>query len=500
MAGIAVAAWSGLSYGALRRIGPVAAILLVGGALAWLPLPLAALAVVGSALVGLILFHPVIGLILLVPLIPFSPLVAAHVGGLQVGGMEALLALTLTAWIIRMAVRGQINLPPSPLTVPWLLWLGVVFLSWTVALSIGAALAETAKWIEMLALYLLVIATAERRHLPWLLAAFLAAGAAQAVLGLVQFVARIGPEGFLIFDGAYMRAYGTFRQPNPYAGYLGITLPLAFSLSLGGLDRLIQRRCGPVRPWLWLSAGAATLLMLAAAYASQSRGAWLGIALALVTVAAVRSRQAAAGFAGLVAVGALVLALGSARLLPPPVQQRLSDVLPVLQIPDIATAEVTDANFALIERLAHWQAALDMWRDAPWLGVGIGNYAAVYPAYAVGRWRDPLGHAHNVYLNLGAETGLLGLCAYVVFWLSVLWFTASVIRRTHGLYRAVAAGGMGVFVAFAVHNSVDNLYVQGMYLHVAVVLGLVAALASSPRLSGDPSAAGAGTERTESHN
>ena len=487
MAGIVVAARSRLSDGILRRLGLLATILLVGGMLAWLPLPLAALAVVGSALVGLILFHPVIGLVLLVPVIPLSPLVAVRLGGLQVGGMEALLALTLTAWLVRMAVRGQIVLPQPPLLRPWLLWLGVTLLSWTVALSIGAALAETAKWVEMLAVYLLVFATVERRHLSWLLAAFLAAGAAQAVLGLVQFIARIGPEGFLIFDGAAMRAYGTFRQPNPYAGYLGLTLPLAFSLSLGGLEHLTQRHTEAGRPWLWLSAGAATLLMLAAAYASQSRGAWLGIALALVTVASVRSRRAAAWFAGLVALGALVAALGSAQLLPPGVQQRFSDVLPVLQIPNIATAEVTDANFALVERLAHWQAALDMWRDAPWLGVGIGNYAAVYPAYAVGRWRDPLGHAHNVYLNLGAETGLLGLCAYVTFWLSALWLTASVIRRTQSLPRAIAAGGLGVFVALAVHNSVDNLYVQGMYLHVAIVLGIVAALASS----GDPSAANA---------
>ena len=496
MAGIAGAALPRLSVGNLQRSATLAVILLVGGALAWLPLPLAALAVVGSALVGLILFHPVIGLILLVPVIPFSPLLAIRLGGLQVGGMEALLALTLIAWLIRMAVRGQIVLPHSLLTLPWLIWLGVALLSWTVALSTGAALAETAKWIEMLAVYLLVIALVERRHLPWLLAAFLVAGAAQAVLGLVQFVARIGPEGFLIFDGTYMRAYGTFRQPNPYAGYLGLTLPLAFSLSLGGLDHWIQHHRGPVRPWLWMSAGAATLLMLAAAYASQSRGAWLGIALALVTVAVVRSRQAAAWFAGLFAVGALVAALGSAQLLPAAVQQRLSDVLPVLQIPDIATAEVTDANFALIERLAHWQAALDMWRDAPWLGVGIGNYAAVYPAYAVGRWRDPLGHAHNIYLNLGAETGLLGLCAYAAFWLSALWLTASVIRRTHGLPRAVAAGGLGVFVALAVHNGVDNLYVQGMYLHVAIVLGIVAALASS----GDSPAADARAAQPRSNN
>lgn len=478
-----------LPPGASRRIGAIATVLVVGGVLAWLPLPVAALAVVGTALVGLIALHPWLGLVLLVPVIPFSPLVAIRVGGVQVGGMEALLAFTLAAWLVRMAVRGQIILPHAPLMPAWLFWLGSVLLSWTVALSLGAALTETAKWIEMLAVYLLVIATIERRHLRWLLAALVAAGAAQAILGLVQFVGRIGPEGFLIDDGATMRAYGTFRQPNPYAGYLGLTLPLAFSLFLGGLPTGQRPRPDAGPRWPILVAGGATAVMLAAAYASQSRGAWLGIALALVTVAVVRSRRAAAWFGGLVAVGTLVIALGAAQILPPGIQQRFADVAPVLQIPNIATAEVTDANFPLIERLAHWQAALDMWRDAPWLGVGIGNYPTVYPAYAVGRWREPLGHAHNIYLNVGAETGLLGLCAYAAFWLSALWLSASTVRRTHGLGRAVAAGGLGVLVALSVHNSVDNLFVQGMYLHVAIILGLVAALSSSPGPAGAPSSA-----------
>lgn len=461
------------------------AVLAVGVALAWLPLPVAAAAVAGTGLVGLILLRPAFGLILLVPVIPFSPLVAVQVAGVRVGGMEVLLALTLAAWLLRMGVRGQIVVPHAPLIVPWLLWLGVMLVSWTQALSLGSALAETAKWLEMLALYLVVIAMIERRHLPWLLAAFVAAGATQAALGLVQFIWRIGPDGFLIFDGGYLRAYGTFHQPNPYAGYLGLTLPLAFSLAVRGLERVRNPLLAGHRLWLSLSAAAATVLMLGAAYASQSRGAWLGIAAALVTVTIARSRRAAVCFGGLVAVAALVGALGAAQLLPSSILQRFTDVLPVTQIPNIATAEVTDANFPLIERLAHWQAAFDMWRDAPWLGVGIGNYPAVYPAYAVGRWRDPLGHAHNVYLNVGAETGLLGLLAYAVFWLSALWLAGKTIRRTRGLPRATATGILGVFIALSVHNSVDNLFVQGMYLHVAIVLGIVALLSTSPTSTSD---------------
>jgi putative inorganic carbon (HCO3(-)) transporter len=326
----------------------------------------------------------------------------------------------------------------------------------------------------------------------------LLAGTAQAVLGLYQFVFRAGPAGFLLFDGRFLRAYGSFRQPNPYAGYLGLVLPLAYSLVLWGLGSSKQPsavssqqsacpglRAGAVggrrtdassTPYSLLLTPYFSLpafgLMLAALYASQSRGAWIGFAAALVAVSLARGGRSAVIFGLAVAVVATGGALGDVRL-PPTITERFTDILPVAGIPDIATVPVTDANFAAVERLAHWQAALAMWRDHPWLGVGFGNYAAIYPAYAIGRWLDPLGHAHNYYLNVGAEAGLVGLLGYGLFWLSAFGLGWQAIRKSEGFQRAVAAGGLGVLVHLSVHNGLDNLFVQGMYLHVSIVLGLL---------------------------
>jgi O-antigen ligase len=157
--------------------------------------------------------------------------------------------------------------------------------------------------------------------------------------------------------------------------------------------------------------------------------------------------------------------------------QRVGDAFITLTTTeDVANTPITDANFATIERLAHWQAARAMWRDNFWLGVGFGNYAAVYPAYAVGRWLDPLGHAHNYLLNLGAETGLVGIISYLIFWIltfGVLW---RLIRYSQGFYRAIVVGSMGIIAHLHLHNMVDNLYVQGMYLHLAIILGLISVI------------------------
>ena len=78
----------------------------------------------------------------------------------------------------------------------------------------------------------------------------------------------------------------------------------------------------------------------------------------------------------------------------------------------------------MLERLAHWQAGLRMFDDHPWLGVGIGNYGANYARYPQPHWYEALGHAHNVFINFAAETGLLGLATFLVFWIGVAGLAA----------------------------------------------------------------------------
>jgi len=179
--------------------------------------------------------------------------------------------------------------------------------------------------------------------------------------------------------------------------------------------------------------------------------------------------------------GALLLLLGLifglADLLPASLVDRVSELGNYVGMIDVRHIEINDANFSVVERIAHWEAALGMWARQPWLGVGIGNYAAVYPAYALPRWSDPLGHAHNVYLNFGAETGLVGLLAYLALWVAAIWQTLRVAASGHRFVAAVGAGVLGALTHATVHNLFDNLWVQHMYLQLALLLGLLAVLA-----------------------
>ncbi len=451
---------------------------LTGVALAILPLKLAALAVGGSIIFLAGLIHPKLALYLLVPAIPFGPVMQTSVGGLGVGPVEALLGLMLVAWLLKMAARHEIIIPHPPLLWPFLLFLAAVGGSWLRMFSLTAGLTETLKWLEMLALYLFIAANGERADIPRLTVIILLSGAAQAALGLYQFVFKVGPEGFLLFGGRFLRAYGTFRQPNPYAGYLGLVWPLALTLSLWALARWRSHKTTAGLWWLGLAAGSAALVG-AGLVAGQSRGALLGLAAAtVIAILFMGGRWAVALGAGLIG-GALLISMGASAYAPALLRQRFADITPYIGLNDVSAVVVTNANFAIIERLAHWQAARQMWLEHLWLGVGFGNYEAIYPAYAVGRWLAPLGHAHNYLLNIGAEAGFIGLLGYILFWAWVIGFTLRV-RTMPGIsafQQAIVAGSLGIFSHLHLHNLVDNLYVQGIYLHVTVIFGLITLIA-----------------------
>jgi O-antigen ligase len=121
-----------------------------------------------------------------------------------------------------------------------------------------------------------------------------------------------------------------------------------------------------------------------------------------------------------------------------------------------------------------------MWRANFWTGVGFGDYEPAYPDYGLVNWPIALGHAHNYYLNLAAETGLIGLLAYLILWAAVFWVTWRATRQaTPGSWRrGLAIGLLGAWTHLSVHQLFDNLYVNNVHLHVAVMLGMVALLIS----------------------
>jgi O-antigen ligase len=458
----------------------LAVVLTAGTALTVFPVVWVAGGLLALAVTILIFVKPQTALYLICFSVPFGSLLSVDLGGISVGSTDALLGLALAAWLAHTFAFREPMVWPR-LGLPILLFVVVGALSLLYAPSLPLAAKELAKWAELLATVLVVTNTISRTQSQShaLIACLLLAGVAQATLGAYQFLTRSGPQFFAF--GRFLRAYGTFEQPNPFGGYMGLIAPLALALVLFWRSRAIPA-------WLtWLSLGSLGAIGAGIAM-SGSRGAWLGATAALGTVAVVGGRRGQAFLLIAVLLIALVGTLGGTALIPDQVIERATGFLPLVSNlgtgGKVTAVEVTDANYANLERLAFWQAAAEMWSDHLWLGVGFGNYQAVYPQYSLPKWRMALGHAHNYYFNIAAETGLLGLLAYLALWSAVIYRLVGTVLTTRSDYaKALALGALGVVIHASIHNVVDNLWVHHMYIHVALILGLTEARACPNRAS-----------------
>ncbi len=453
-------------------------------AAALLPLPAAALLILTAAAFTLILQDAVWAPALAVMSVPVQQLISLP-GGLSV--TQALTALTVVSWVIHSR-NGPLSRGTAAFGLfVWILALSAAFSPY----SVHDGIVQSTRWAAAALVYTAAVSalrddTDGGRRLV-LTVAVLAAALISAVIGLVQYRYGIGPASFGIGNG-HVRAYGTIGQPNSFAGYLNQAWPTAVGLLIA---LIVRPRCGRLL-WPALAAGGAAAVILAGLLVSFSRGGWLGAGAGLLIALLLLVQQSAAdqrrrvlrqigGPWALTVAAVLVLAGGA---LVPAVSSRLSSLLTALQPIDLRAVEITDANFAIVERTAHLQAALVMIGERPWLGVGPGSYDAAYerpdrpdqPAVWFRPWAESRGHAHNYYLHIAAEAGLAGLAAYLLL-LGVLAQTMlRQLRAARGRMELGAAiGGLIMLAAVGGHNLFENLHVLNIGLQFAAVAALAGA-------------------------
>jgi putative inorganic carbon (hco3(-)) transporter len=457
----------------LLRAGlAIAFIVAVGALLATTPIPYALLGLGGMLAVLGLLRHPWLALCGLAFAVPFAPTTSISVGTFRVGAPEALLAAMLLTWFLREAMGDD-----RPIRLGGLgLAVGAALVAALIAIlparDLAPAAKDLTKWMSLGAVFFFASTQLTASQTRWVCASLLIGAAAQGVLGIYQFASQTGPEGFEIL-GRFMRAHGTFGQPNPYAGYLGLLLPLAYGIPLGMLQSSLSR--DRVREtWLLVALACASAAPIAAGLVlSWSRGALLGAVAAAFLVLLASGRGGRMGLLAVAAMG-IVAWPWLSTLVPQGAIERLGEGLHWLGA-DLSAIEVTDANFAVIERLAHWLAAWRMFEQQPWTGVGLGQYATIYPQVAIPRWSDPLGHAHNLYLHVLAEQGLIGMVGLAAFVGGATIATWRALGRTSGWRRGLVLGCLGMLAHLMVHSLVDLLFVQGIYLLIGTILGLMVA-------------------------
>ncbi len=468
---------------ASRQPWGIAAGLLAGAAVAAGPpiivLP-AALLLLGLALLPL---TPLAALAALLTLAPIRSLVATEAPAmLPLANGQLLIVIFFGVWLLHriMERRSILSLERNPVLLA-LIGMSAVFAlgAWT-SHAIAGWLNEWLKWVLMTVLVWQLSLTIERNW-RWLIFALILSAVANAVVGLYIFFGGSGADHLAIF-GDYFRAFGTFGQPNPFGGFMGLALPLALTGCIGevlSIGRTWRGGSG-IRPARLAAAagyGLACLLLAGALGASWSRGAWLGFAVSSLVMAIAYPRRLRHGVALALGAAALFLMLWLGGVLPASIVNRLTTAATdLVTVADVRGIEFYPWNYAVVERLAHWQAAIGMATDFPLFGVGLGNYEVVYEQYRLVNWEDALGHAHNLYLNLLAEAGALGSAAYLAFWLLIFRLTWALRRHPDSNARSAATGLLGCWTYIAVHSLFDNLYVNNLFLHIGVLLAVLAVL------------------------
>ncbi len=448
------------------HLGAGAAVLLaaLGAAIALAPPLYSALAIAAVGAVTLVTVKPEVGVYLLALTVPFQSLRGTDPTEVNITITEGVVALTLVAFFARKLAIERGGWHSAPLLRPMIVLMAAMLLSFFKADDQLQSAKELAKWLEFTAVYWLAVGLLNSGRRVGALLAVLTVGAlAETAIGAAQVVLRLGPPQFLI-GGLILRAYGTFGQPNPFAGYLNLTLPILVGIALFAPGRWL-------RVWVALAAAAVAVVMVT----TLSRGAWLGFAVALLVMGIVASQRVAVWIWLSLLAGSMVILAAVFGVIPFGVSGR---VLAAFGLSGVSLDSVTSENFSAVQRLAFWQAGLNMFQNNPVLGVGIGNYISSYPQYAAQGWETVLGHAHDYYLNAAAETGLVGLAAYLLLVVAAFREVGrAVARAPRGLWYGVALGLLGSLTALSIHNLVDNMFVHGMPVLLGLLLGVAGAVA-----------------------
>jgi O-antigen ligase len=392
---------------------------------------------------------------------------------------DALMAGALVAATVLRWWSGRLaTLAPRRLLLASLPWMLAGLVSGLDALARGPWGVEVVRmwgWAAMGAL--LASLLDNRRALLRTTYAVVGAGAVVAALNCHQFLTQSWDANYFGLVGARYqnlygkvdgyRAYGPAGDPNYHAQFLLPLLALALERTWNASGR---RR---------LAAGAVSMVLAPALALTFSRGAMAAI-VALAPAALVAMWRWRVRPLGLALT--LAAAVGAVAIAGPELLARAATFGDATGEPEL----FDDA--AMRGRLSENLSALHMFIDHPWNGVGLGGYPQLYHQYAsrLGLDQRPRRRAHNLYLEVAAETGVPGVLGLLSLLVALFWI---VERTRRALFRrgdvADSRRAAGVIMMLA------SYFATAVFLHLtfrSILWVLIAIGFTTPVLLGSGAA------------
>ncbi len=408
-----------------------------------------------AAQAGTALLYAIFGLLL------FGPLAFGAVEPWSIFLMEAGSAALFLLWIAKLVLEGEINIRWNPLFLPMAVF-GLLIIS-QLAFRRSAYPHDTASLALLYVSYALLCFLAGQSLIKGSQARTLALvfSLYGAILGSFALIQGISSNGKLYWIreprmGGWI--YGPYVNHNHYAGLMEMLVPIPLVLALTKLASSRSR----------VTAAAVAAVMVCTIFLSGSRGGMLAIVaeLLIMAVLLVKQKQGLRTAIGigvfLVIVVGLLTWVGGAEL-----SKRIATAGP-------SHSEITSDIRHNINR-----DGFKMFLKKPVLGWGLGTFPVVYPQFRTFYTNFFVNEAHNDYLQLLVEMGLLGFGT--MLWFLITLYTRAIRKIGHWTSEISGAVALACVLGLSgilVHSAVDfNLQIPA---NAALFYVLCTVAASEP--------------------
>ena len=328
-------------------------------------------------------------------------------------------------------INNLISFFTDKLSIFMVVLLAIMIISTLYAVDKSLALSESARFITYIFLYFIIkYEFNNEKQINILIGCYIVTSFVLSSIGIVQHFtgSALGANFVKVYDiGGSLKITSTLSHPNTYAAYLVLAIFPLFMLSI------YEKNKNKKILYILLSALVFVNLLM-----TFSRNALLGFILGIVLLALIYSIK-------------LMFALGGFGILTlfiPSVFHRVMDITSVAQNES---------------RIKLWKTALMMIKEHPILGVGNGNFVTQYDTYIVKYRLDYNSYthypAHNSYLKVQSELGLIGIISFLGVIITALFRVKAVYSSTkNDFHRAFYMGVMASMVAFLFMNLSDNLF------------------------------------------
>lgn len=378
-------------------------------------------------------------------LLIFSPLVRGAVHIWSISFIVLTIGLLLFAWLWRTNNRNEYKFRRTKLDIPILFFVILAVISFIPSIYKYASFYALLVLLSYIGLFYLIVNNFDYHMMRRMIVLVIFVAGALSIYGLLQYF-NILPH----YWWAREFLASTYVNHNHFSGYLELVIPLT-------IGTLLKK--GSATFFMKMILTVLLVAMIAAFIFAQSRGGWICLMLSLpIIVVFLRERDIAKKMIILFSFLIIVFGFSFFYITMSEVSQRLETVTGM---------KVGEAS--LQTRFKIWQGSLDMIKENPLAGTGVGTFV-----WGFSRFR-PLGldtrahFAHNDYLHVASEMGVLA--PIIMVWaLAIIMWTGFVKKR---YYLDIFGCTIGI-LALALHGLIDfNFHIPANMLLCVVFVAFI---------------------------